>query len=68
MLLIFCVHLYRLPASIFLVFLLTLASWLTLCVAGVLVLGGFALHPLLETARRRGWCEFEEMTADHWSF
>ncbi|KAJ9529358.1 hypothetical protein QJQ45_013786 [Haematococcus lacustris] len=60
-----------LPASLLLMFVLVLPfanrSWTTVgATVGAIVLG-IVLYPLLQVARRRGWCEFSDFhfDADH---
>jgi len=51
-----------LPASVFVIILMSLSSRLTWIVTGVAILIGWALYPGLRLANRRKWCVFRATT------
>jgi hypothetical protein len=52
------------PAAAFLAVLIAFSSKLTWLVCALLIAAGFILHPLLEIARKRKWCEFAPLSFD----
>lgn len=56
------VSMLLLPASVFVIILISLSSRLTWVVTGVTILIGCALYPGLRLAKDREWCVFRATT------